>query len=142
MACSSVVSSQTISFRYQVYSKGGTSPGNAHFIPLSSPDLEGVAAELAGFRGTLRLESPSLDVKVQLAWQTSEDGENWAGLAGNAWETLGPDLTSAAVKTSPWYEQTNNLLRAVRWGVVVSQSSGTGIAFGLVTVTLDLLRRS
>jgi hypothetical protein len=147
VSCTPPVRSVTVAQRAPVFSSADTSPGE-NFIPLSPESLDALAAVLKSFRATLTVESSTVGVKVDLAWQTSEDGVTWGnGTTSGSSVKFGSTLTGVGMgpktSTSDWIAMPTAVKRFIRWGVVVGQNAGVNtLQACVVTLDLDLESRS
>ncbi len=146
MSCTPPVRTVTVAQRQLAFSSAAASPGS-NFIPLSPEDFESLAPLLKAFRATLTAESCTDKLKVQCAWQTSDNGVSW-GVGGteNASSPFGSTLTSPGLgpktTTTAWVTDLSGVQRFIRWGVVATQDNVNTLQQGLVTLTLDLESRS
>ncbi len=137
----------TVAQRAPVFSSADTSPGE-NFIPLSPESLDALASVLKSFRATLTVESSTVGVKVDCAWQTSEDGVTWGnGSTSGSSVKFGSTISAVGMGpktvTSDWIAMPTAVRRFIRWGVVVGQNPGINtLQAGLVSLDLDLESRS
>lgn len=147
MSCTPPVRSVTVAQRVPVFSSADPSPGE-NFIPLSPESLDALSAVLKSFRATLTVESSSTGVKVDCAWQTSEDGVTWGnGTMSGSSVKFGSTLTGVGmgpkIATTDWVATPSAVKRFIRWGVVVGQNAGVNtLQACLVSLDLDLESRS
>jgi hypothetical protein len=137
-SCSETVKTITSQNRL-VFSKGGsTAQGESDIFALSPAALMQLAPNLLQFRVTVALENLTENAEIELVFQNTNDGCLWStnivvdptmGAAG--W------LGDNGVYTSAWYNTSANFLRGLRVGVIIRQSTGTGVEMGYATTVID-----
>lgn len=107
------------------------------FVPLTTAiDADGIAYII----WRLKLEARSANFQVRIAYQTSSDPTGFPTSTAT-FETL----AGTAISTITWQEGSTSVSTAigtdlyVRLGVVVSNTTGTVVECGIVTLQADLL---
>lgn len=141
MSCSTPVKTFQCGERVVVYSDGGAAPGASLMFPMSPDRLGEIAAAVDSVRMTILIENAQPNFQGQCAYQTSDDGVNWgpATTVGTAQSV--PGGADQHYFTTDWVT-VSNALRAIRFGVVASASSGTNPVFGRVSLVVDVRLKS
>ena len=133
MSCSPSVQTYTFAIREVVFSKGGTAPATSDVFVLSPEKVEAIAPLIDKVRATTRVENITADCEVQPVYQVSDDGENWDTAVPFAAGFIG----SNGYSTSDWATVANTK-RAIRFGVLVQQKTGSTVESARVSLMIDV----
>lgn len=97
-----------------------------------------IAPAVSKVRATLQIQNSTEAFETKVVYQTSEDGNVWNPPVDI---TAGPEtggyVSGNVYNTSSWVA-VSNTLRAMRFGVIAAQKTGTAVQMGLVSVVVDV----
>lgn len=145
MSCAPPLRTTTVAVQKTVYSNGNGSPNTESFVPITGASMEQIAPLLKGVRATLKVEAATENYRGEVGFQLSNNGVEWGDTTSptnGQYSKLGSPISGDGEATTAWYSTEAAFTRAIRFGVISDNTTGTNNELATVTVTLDLELRS